>query len=92
MTFVLQRCFGGRPAENLQLISAQFLSRFSFTLLPYYLICQLDMEARLPLVMLATIGLFLFPWKIISDKINQGPAYALRLFIVSCAVIATSTR
>jgi GPH family glycoside/pentoside/hexuronide:cation symporter len=80
----------------MQLMSAQFLSSFSFTLLttllPYYLIYQLDMEAQLPLVMLAmlaTIGLFLFPWKIVSEKINKGPAYALGLFIASCAVIAT---
>jgi GPH family glycoside/pentoside/hexuronide:cation symporter len=86
--------FKNRPF--MQLMSAQFLSSFSFTLLttllPYYLIYQLDMEAELPLVMLAmlvTIGLFLFPWKAVSDKINKGPSYALGLFIASCAVIAT---
>ena len=80
----------------MQLMSAQFLSSFSFTLmttlLPYYLIYQLDMESQLPLVMLTmllTIGIFLFPWKAVSEKMNKGPAYALGLFIASCAVIAT---
>jgi GPH family glycoside/pentoside/hexuronide:cation symporter len=80
----------------MQLMAAQFLSSFSFTLLttllPYYLIYQVNMEAQLPLVMLlmlVTIGIFLFPWKAISDKINKGPSYALGLFIASLAVIAT---
>jgi GPH family glycoside/pentoside/hexuronide:cation symporter len=80
----------------MQLMAAQFLSSFSFTLLttllPYYLIYQLNMQAQLPLVMLlmlVTIGIFLFPWKAISDKINKGPSYALGLFIASLAVIAT---
>jgi GPH family glycoside/pentoside/hexuronide:cation symporter len=80
----------------MQLMAAQFLSSFSFTLLttllPYYLIYQLNMEAQLPLVMLlmlVTIGIFLFPWKALSDKINKGPSYALGLFIASLAVIAT---
>ena len=80
----------------IQLMAAQFLSSFSFTLLttllPYYLIYQLDMEAELPLIMLlmlVTIGLFLFPWKILSDRINKGPSYALGLFIARLAEIAT---
>ena len=86
--------FKNRPF--MQLMGAQFLSSFSFTLLttllPYYLIYQLGMEAELPLIMLlmlVTIGLFLFPWKVVSDKINKGPSYALGLFIASLAVIAT---
>lgn len=86
--------FKNRPF--MQLMGAQFLSSFSFTLLttllPYYLIYQLYMEAEMPLVMLlllVTIGIFLFPWKLVSDKINKGPSYALGLFIASLAVIAT---
>jgi GPH family glycoside/pentoside/hexuronide:cation symporter len=80
----------------MQLMSAQFLSSLSFTLLttllPYYLIYQVKMEAQIPLVMLlmlVTIGIFLFPWKAIAGKINKGPSYALGLFIASLAVIAT---
>ncbi len=86
--------FKNRPF--MQLMAAQFLSSFSFTLLttllPYYLIYQLNMQAQLPLVMLlmlVTIGIFLYPWKRISDRINKGPSYALGLFIASLAVIAT---
>ena len=80
----------------MQLMAAQFLSSFSFTLLtsllPYYLIYQISMEAQMPIVMLLMlvfIGIFLFPWKAISDKLNKGPSYALGLFIASLAVIAT---
>ena len=80
----------------MQLMAAQFLSSFSFTLLttllPYYLIYQLNMEAQLPLVMmlmLVFIGIFLFPWKAVSDKISKGVSYAIGLFIASLAVIAT---
>lgn len=80
----------------MQLMAAQFLSSFSFTLLttllPYYMIYQLNMAAQMPIVMLLMlvfIGAFLFPWKAVSDRINKGPAYALGLFIASLAVIAT---
>ena len=41
------------------------------------------------LVMLLTIGVFLAPAKLISDKINKGPAYALGLFIASLAIITS---
>jgi GPH family glycoside/pentoside/hexuronide:cation symporter len=86
--------FKNRPF--MQLMAAQFLSSFSFTLLtsllPYYLIYQVDMEAEMPIVMLlmlVAIGAFLFPWKAVSDRINKGPSYALGLLIASCAIIAT---
>lgn len=80
----------------MQLMAAQFMSSFSFTLLTtllsYYVIYQLKMESELTwimLIMLVSIGVFLFPWRYISDKINKGPSYALGLFIASLAVIAT---
>ncbi|MCX7029249.1 MAG: MFS transporter [Spirochaetes bacterium] len=86
--------FRNRPF--MQLMAAQFLSSFSFTLLtsllPYYLIYQVNMEAEMPIVMLlmlVAIGAFLFPWKAVSDRINKGPSYALGLLIASCAVIVT---
>lgn len=86
--------FRNRPF--MQLVAAFFISSFSFTLLtsllPYYLTYQLDMEDQVPVVlfvMLVTIGVFLFPWKKVSDRINKGPAYALGLFIASVAVIFT---
>jgi GPH family glycoside/pentoside/hexuronide:cation symporter len=80
----------------MRLMAAQLMSSFSFTLLttllPYYLIYQINMEAQMPIVMLlmlVAIGAFLFPWKAVSDRINKGPSYALGLFIASLAVIAT---
>jgi GPH family glycoside/pentoside/hexuronide:cation symporter len=77
-------------------VAAFFVSSFSFTLmtslLPFYLTYQLDMEDQVPLVllvMLVTIGIFLFPWIWLADRINKGPTYALGLFIACLAVIAT---
>lgn len=85
-----------RNRPFVRLVGAFFISSFSFalmtSLLPFYLTYQLDMEDQVPLVlltMLATIGIFLFPWKKIADRINKGPAYALGLFIACLAVIAT---
>jgi GPH family glycoside/pentoside/hexuronide:cation symporter len=39
------------------------------------------------LAMLVTIGIFLIPAKLVSDKINKGPTYALGLFIASLAIM-----
>lgn len=83
--------FRNRPF--MQLMAAQFLSSFSFTLLtsllPFFVIYQMDMESQIPylmLTMLATIGVFLFPWKTVSQRINKGPSYALGLLIAALAV------
>jgi GPH family glycoside/pentoside/hexuronide:cation symporter len=78
------------------LMIAFILSSFSFTVLtalvPYFIQYQLDMGDQVPfvlLVMLVTIGIFLVPAKLISDRINKGPSYALGLFIASVAVMAS---
>jgi GPH family glycoside/pentoside/hexuronide:cation symporter len=88
------KTFRNRPF--MRLVAAFFISSFSFalmtSLLPFYLTYQLDMEDQVFIVlgvMLATIGVFLFPWKKVSDRINKGPSYALGLFIACVAVIAT---
>ena len=80
----------------LVLMIAFILSSFSFTVLtglvPYFIKYQLDMDKQVSLVllvMLLTIGIFLIPAKLISDRINKGPAYALGLFIASLAVISS---
>jgi glycoside/pentoside/hexuronide:cation symporter, GPH family len=90
----VKQTFRNRPF--MILVGAFFVSSFSFTLLtsllPYYLNYQLAMADQVPLVllaMLATIGLFLWPWQRVSLRINKGPAYALSLFIACLAVIAT---
>jgi GPH family glycoside/pentoside/hexuronide:cation symporter len=78
------------------LMIAFLLSSFSFTVLtalvPYFIQYQLDMGDQVSFVLLAmllTIGIFLVPAKMISDRINKGPAYALGLFSASAAVITS---
>ncbi len=78
------------------LMIAFILSSFSFTVLtalvPYFIQYQLDMGDQVSFVLLAMllmIGIFLIPAKLISDKINKGPAYALGLFIASLAVMTS---
>lgn len=79
------------------LMIAFILSSFSFTVLtalvPYFIQYQLSMGDQVSFVllaMLATIGIFLIPAKLVTDKINKGPTYALGLFIASLAVMASS--
>ena len=71
------------------------LSSFSFTILtalvPYFIQYQLNMGDQVSFVLLAmllTVGIFLIPAKLVSDRINKGPAYALGLFIASLALIS----
>jgi len=78
------------------LMVAFILSSFSFTVLtalvPYFIQYQLNMKDQVSfvlLVMLLTIGIFLIPAKLVSDRINKGPAYALGLFIASLAIISS---
>lgn len=76
------------------LMIAFILSSFSFTVLtalvPFYLQYQLNMGDQVSFVlfaMLLTIGIFLIPAKLVCDKINKGPTYALGLGIASLAVM-----
>jgi glycoside/pentoside/hexuronide:cation symporter, GPH family len=84
--------FKNRPFIILMI--AFILSSFSFTVLTalvaYFITYQLNMGDQVSyvlLVMLVMIGLFLVPAKMISDRINKGPTYALGLFIASLAVM-----
>ena len=85
-----------RNQPFVRLIVAYLVANVAFalvkTLLAYYLTYQLDMGAQVPIVMfllLFFVGLFLFPWKKVSDRWNKGPAYALGLAIGGLAVAAT---
>jgi len=76
------------------LMIAFILSSFSFTVLtalvPYFIQYQLNMKDQVSFVlfaMLLTIGIFLVPAKLVCDKINKGPTYALGLFIASLAIM-----
>ncbi len=84
--------FKNRPFIILMI--AFILSSFSFTVLtalvPYFIQYQLDMKDQVSyilLAMLVTIGICLIPAKLVSDRINKGPSYALGLFIASVAII-----
>ncbi|MEI6385475.1 MAG: MFS transporter, partial [Spirochaetota bacterium] len=78
------------------LMGCFLLTSLSFTLLtsllPYYLTYQLEMTKELPLVMfvmLGTIGLFLYPMKMLTDRIGKGPSFAFGLGIAAIACVGT---
>jgi GPH family glycoside/pentoside/hexuronide:cation symporter len=90
----LAATFKNRPF--VRLILAYLIANTAFalikTLLAYFLTYQLGMEAQVPAVMfllLLFVGLFLFPWKLLSDRWNKGPAYAAGLGIGGLAVACT---
>jgi GPH family glycoside/pentoside/hexuronide:cation symporter len=47
-----------------------------------------DQISFVMLVLLGTVAIFLIPWRLVSKKMNKGPAYALGLFIASIAIVA----
>ena len=62
------------------------------TLLAYFITYQLGMGDQMPIVMallLVSIGVFLVPWRMMSDRWNKGPAYALGLGIGGLAIAST---
>ena len=78
------------------LMGCFLLTNFSFTLLttllPYYLTYQLGMADQMPIVMIAmlgSIGLFLYPMKLLTDRIGKGPAYAAGLGLAAIACAST---
>jgi GPH family glycoside/pentoside/hexuronide:cation symporter len=87
-------CFKNKPFNILMI--AFILSSFSFTTLtaltPYFIQYQLGMGDQVSFILLAmllTIGIFLIPAKLVMDRINKGPTYALGLGIASLAVISS---
>jgi glycoside/pentoside/hexuronide:cation symporter, GPH family len=86
--------FENRPF--VRLLVAYLLANTAFalikTLMAYFLTYQLGMENQVFLVMgllLVFVALFLFPWKMLAERWNKGPAYALGLAIGALAVAAT---
>ncbi len=80
----------------LRLLAAYLVANMAFalvkTLLAYFLTYQLGMKDQVPVVMfmlLLFVALFLFPWKMLSERWNKGPAYALGLAIGGLAVALT---
>lgn len=89
----IRSVFRNRPFVQYMIMSTIISISFTLltSLLPYFLTYQLQMADQIPLamlVMLGTIGLFLFPWRYLSVRMNKGPAYALGLAIASAAILA----
>jgi len=88
----IRSVFKNRPFVQYMIMSTIISVSFTLltALLPYYLTYHLLMADQIPLAMLTllgTIGLFLFPWRYLSVKMNKGPAYALGLTIASVAIV-----
>jgi len=79
-----------------RLIVAYLIANLGFalvqTLLAFFLTYQMQMAGQVPLVMgllLISIFAFLFPWKILAERWNKGPAYALGIGIGALAGATT---
>ena len=89
----VKHVFKNRPFVQYMIMSTIISVSFTLltSLLPYFLTYQLHMADQISLimlVMLATIAIFLVPWRFASKKLNKGPAYALGLAIASVAIVA----
>ncbi|TLN22745.1 MFS transporter, partial [bacterium] len=81
-----------RPFVQYMIMSTIISISFTLltSLLPYYLSYHLkmaDQTSFVLFVMLATIGVFLLPWRWVSTKMSKGPAYALGLAIACVAIL-----
>ncbi len=79
-----------------RLIVAYLIANLGFalvqTLLAYFLTYQMRMADQVPVVMgllLVSIFAFLFPWRMLAQRWNKGPAYALGLGIGGLTVATT---
>ncbi|HEX2955263.1 MAG TPA: glycoside-pentoside-hexuronide (GPH):cation symporter [Chitinispirillaceae bacterium] len=79
----------------LQLIAAYGICNLGFALvkvlMAYVLKYQFQMESKVSLVMgllLTTVAVFLVPWKMIAERLDKGPAYAIGLVIAAAAMIS----
>ena len=82
-----------RPFVQYMIMSTIISISFTLltSLLPYYLTYHLKMADQISFVMfvmLATIGVFLLPWRYAAKKMSKGPAYALGLAIACVAILA----
>lgn len=84
----IRLCLQNRPFMRLMLVFV--LGSFAFTtqaaLLPYLIQYQLGMYDQLTFIMvasLATTGLFAIPARLLADRINKGPTYALGLSLAA---------
>lgn len=88
----IKHVFRNKPFVQYMIMSTIISISFSLltALMPYFLTYQLQMADQIPLVMmvmLGTIAIFLLPWRLVSKKMNKGPAYALGLGIACVAIM-----
>jgi glycoside/pentoside/hexuronide:cation symporter, GPH family len=89
----MKLCFKNRPFVIL--LGVFMLSNFAFTtqaaLLPYLIQYQLGMATQISAILavsLITTGIFLVPARLLADRINKGPAYALGLSIAALGFVS----
>ncbi|MDD4000406.1 MAG: MFS transporter [Bacilli bacterium] len=80
-----------KPFVRYMIISMIMSAAFTLvtTMLPYFIIYQVQMESTLYLIMillLGTLGLFLIPCKTVANKIGKAKTYALGLAIACLAL------
>ncbi|MCU0484864.1 MAG: glycoside-pentoside-hexuronide (GPH):cation symporter [Anaerolineales bacterium] len=85
-------CFNNKPFVLLMIVF--LLGSFAFTaqsaLLPYLIQYQLGMAEQTSTILtlsLLTMALFLYPAKLLADRINKGPTYALGMLTVSVTLL-----
>jgi GPH family glycoside/pentoside/hexuronide:cation symporter len=88
----IKHVFQNRPFVQYMIMSTIISISFTLltSLLPFFLTYQLKMAAQIPfvmLIMLGTIAVFLIPWRMVSQRMNKGPAYALGLAIACVAIV-----
>ncbi|PKN85092.1 MAG: hypothetical protein CVU46_12260 [Chloroflexi bacterium HGW-Chloroflexi-8] len=88
----IKQVLRNRPFVQYMIMSTIISISFTLltSLLPYFLTYQLGMTDQISLIMftmLATIAIFLVPWRYASRKLSKGPAYALGLAIASVGIL-----
>jgi len=88
----IKQVLRNRPFVQYMIMSTIISISFTLltSLLPYFLTYQLEMTDQISLIMftmLATIAIFLVPWRYASRKLSKGPAYALGLAIASVGIL-----
>lgn len=80
----------------LQLIASYGICNLGFAIVKVFMVYalkyQFNMESKISEVMgllLGTVAVFLFPWKMVAERLDKGPAYALGLVISSVAMVTT---
>lgn len=86
------QAFRNKPFVLYLLISmlASFVLTLVTGMIPYFLIYQLGMKTQLTFVMMAfllTVVIFIYPMKMLADRINKGPAFGVGLGLASLALL-----